>query len=439
MLKGKSAAPPAKAENLPAVEDDNMEILAAQDGERLEEISRVIDEASRELLKLEQARSALEALSEPLRAEFKARIKDNAQLASISSKLGLTQSRLNERESELKQALARLGEVEAQLNATTEANALLTAAKQAGERDIIELRAAIQSLRTECEELKVEKQISLNAQSAMTLENASLSTRVAQYVAYEREWSAHREKLEDENARALSEVETLRRRCEQVRAEAMESERRANETEYALKNLSEERSVLEAQFATFRAEAGRNSSDYQAAEALKLTEIQKLKDALEDALARCTRLEAAREARAAELQSVTEDRASLVRTLSAKDLELNQLRSRAENLDATVSELRARLSDVESARATAITRAETLAKENSVLESRADRAEMGLISRMAAFKNLTDSFEDQKTRFNQEIQELSGHVARQKTEIGMLRGALESSKRSKLLSTDWDQ
>jgi crescentin len=170
-----------------------------------------------------------------------------------------------------------------------------------------------------------------------------------------------------------------------------------------------------------------------------LTEIQKLKDSLEDAQARSARLETARETRAAELQAITEERASLIRTLSAKDLELNQLRSRADNLDSAMGELRARMSDVESARATAITRAETLAKENSVLESRADRAEMGLISRMAAFKNLTDSFEDHKARTNQEIQELSGLVARQKTELGMMRGALESSKRSKLLSPERDQ
>ena len=439
MLKGKPAAPTAKPDENPALEADSIEMLAAEGGERLEEISRVIDEASRELLKLDQARAALESLTEPLRAEFKARIKDNAQLASVNSKLGLTQNRLNEREAELKQALARATELEANLNATMESNELLTATKQSCERDIIELRTALQELRAENEELKVERQISLNSQTSLGIENASLAARVAQYVTFERESAGQKEKLEDENARALSEVDTLRRRCEQVRTEAMESERRAGEMEYALKSVTEERSVLEAQLATLRAESGRNSSDYQAAEALKLTEIQKLKDSLEDALARSARLESARETRAGELQAITEERASLIRTLSAKDLELNQLRSRADNLDSAMGELRARMSDVESARATAITRAETLAKENSVLESRADRAEMGLISRMAAFKNLTDSFEDHKARANQEVQELSGLVARQKTELGMMRGALESSKRSKLLSAERDQ
>ena len=207
MLKGKSAALTAKPDENPALEADSIEMLAAEGGERLEEISRVIDEASRELLKLDQARAALESLTEPLRAEFKARIKDNAQLASVNSKLGLTQNRLNEREAELKQALARATELEANLNATMESNELLTATKQSCERDIIELRAALQELRSENEELKVERQISLNSHSALGIENASLSARVAQYVAYEREAAAHNQKLEEENARVLSEVD----------------------------------------------------------------------------------------------------------------------------------------------------------------------------------------------------------------------------------------
>lgn len=438
MLKGKPVPSAPQSGDVVVQEDDSFETLVAEGGERLEEISRVISDASRELLKLEQARTSLEALTEPLRAEFKARIKDNAQHASVTSRLGLTQNRLAEREGELKLALARASELEAQLSQATEANEQLTAAQVANDREIMDLRGTVQALRSEVEELKIERQTSLNTHSAMTIENASLSARVAQYVANERDIAAQKERLEEENVRVLSEVETLRRRFEQIRAETADTERRASELEYALKGVNEEKSVLESQFATFRTEAGRNSSDYQAAESQKLTEIQKLKDTLEDALARSARLDAAREARTAELQAITAERATLMRSLSAKDVELNQVRSRSENLDEAVNELRARLMEVETARAAAIARADTLAKENSVLESRADRAEMGLISRMAAFKNLTDSFEDQKARSAREIQELSGFVAQQKTEIGMLRGALESSKRSSLFSSDRD-
>jgi chromosome segregation ATPase len=161
-----------------------------------------------------------------------------------------------------------------------------------------------------------------------------------------------------------------------------------------------------------------------------------VKDKLEDAQSRSARLEAAREVSIGELQALTADRAELLRLAASRDVEVGQLKKRIQGAEAANEDARRQCTDLEMARAAAVLRSDTLAKELTAMEARIARSDLLIDQKSDEIATLQTSREELKARLSHGNQELQGVIAQQKSEISMLRGALEASKRAKPRAPD---
>lgn len=431
LIKGRRAARPAPAQEGGGPEKIQIERAFQEDGERLEHISGVIEEAADGLARLEGLRTALDGLKGPLRAEFKARLKENARAASLSAQLSASLARLTEAEGEHKAASRRLDETLQKAAKLEESLEQQTAGRLAAETEVLELRPALAQASSRLDEVSRELARQREENALLEIARNALSNQIGTLTVAQGELKVRADQLREEHVATTDQLAAARKRYEETRAEAVRFERAADDLAFTLAAERDRVAALETQLAAAKAEAGRSIAALQATEDQRRTEMAELKDRLMDAQSRSARLESVRESSMAELQALTSERADLMRQLAAREVDIGQLKKRVESCESAIEDSRRQCTDLELARSAAVLRADALAKEVTALEARLARSDLQIEQKSGEIAALQAAREELKGRMLHGHDELQAVIARQKSEISMLRGALGASKRAK--------
>jgi chromosome segregation ATPase len=436
LIKSRRSLRPA-----PSVEHSSSEKIQIdrgfqEDGERLEHISVVIGEAAKDLERLEELRTLLESLRGPLRAEFKVRLKENARAAGLSAQLNTTTTRLAETEVELKAMGRRLDESLQKSQQFEDALEQESAVRLAAETEVLKLRPALGQVSARLDDTARDLTKQREENGLLEISNTSLSNQITNLSADKSALKARVDQLNDEYVTVSDQFVAAQRRYEEIRAEAGRFERTIDDLTFALTAERDRVAALEAQLTAVKAEAGRNIAALKAAEDQRRAELANLRDKLDDAQSRSARLEAIREASIGEMQALAAERAELLRLAASRDVEIGQLQKRIQGAEAANEDARRQCADLEMARAAAVLRSDTLAKGLTAMEARIARSDLLVEQKSDEIVALQTSREEIKVKLLHGNEELQGVIAQQKSEISMLRGALDAGKRGKPRASD---
>jgi chromosome segregation ATPase len=408
-------------------------LLASQqlDADRLQRIAVVIENVVGELGRVEHLRMLLEALRDPISSEFDAQMKSIAQTAELRHRLSSTAARLGELEAEQKAVKEQFQEARTRLERSGTDLEDHFSARQAAEQELAETRPALAQARSQVEELS--RRVSEQEARCSNLEiaNESLSVQFEKTAFVNKDLSNQLEQLHHDFVSASDQLADTRNRAEAAQVRALRAERVVEDLNGALSAERERVAGLEGKIQTIQASANRMITSMLEKDDERLVEIATLRNRLGDVQTRCASLEEAREKSVAELQGLNAERGSLSRDLSAREVELIQVRNRLESLERALDEVRRRASDVEAARLVAVQRGDGLAKQLTSLESRSVRSEVALEQKVAEIEALRSANGELKSQLSTTSEELNRTIVQQKSEIDMLRSALNAVQKTK--------
>lgn len=431
LVMGKNAGYRAAPSRPVTSHDDLPPPTPREDGERLQRIAVIVESVADELTRMEALRQQLQALREPISAEFDAQMKAIAQTAELGHRLSSTSVRLADKEASHAALKEQMRERLVKLEQTTAALEAQTSARHAADSEVAELRPALAQVNLQIEALRRRLSERDAECSDLQIEKKSLIGQIETLTGLNKELSSRSEQLQHDFAGANDQLADVRKRAEAVQVRALRAERVADDLNATLSVERDRVAELESRAQASQEVANRTIAALQAKDDERLVEIAALRNKLGDVQTRCASLEEAREKSVAELQGLNAQRSGLVRDLAARDVEMLQLKNRAQGLEAGLEESRRRVADVDAARTVAVQRADGLAKQVTSLEGRSARSDVLIEQKTAEVASLRALNDELKTKLSATTQDLQGVIVQQKSEIEMLRGALAAVQATK--------
>jgi chromosome segregation ATPase len=390
----------------------------------LQTLAHSIQKAAADLRQLEDVRVRLEALRGPMAEEFENRVTDNNRLAQLTSELRTTRARLDEAETDLARANAKVAELETRAGSLTHdlgaAQVALASASEQVERlrplhhdaitQIEEQRAHIIAYSSEVFDLKTDKEYLAS----------QLKTAEAERAAAEAQLAAARESGAEAEARA----EGAFKRLEQAAADHMTLERIIREARVAAAGDKDRASELTAQLAAARAEARLAADSADQMLAATRIEIDDLRARLEEALAHARQMQQMHAEVAGGQSALLEERARLQRDLSSAQAENRQTAQRIEVLETLTADWKRRFADVDAARLAAVARAEDMQLNFAQADAALKRCETIAQQREGDLREAHDVHEELQNRLRAEIADLKSGLNQARAELKMMRASL---------------
>jgi len=373
----------------------------------------------------------LEALRDPISSEFDAQMKAIAQAAELNHRLSSTAARLAELEAEQKVLKEQFHENQTKLEQSASALDGQSTGRQAAEQELAELRAELSQARLQLEEFALRHAERESVSADLKIENKSLSTQLEKLITVSKELSSRAEQLQHDFVAATDQLNDARKRGETIQVRALRAERIVEDLQGMLSAERDRIADLESKIQATQASANRMIAAMQSKDDERLVEIAALRNRLGDVQTRCVSLEEAREKSVSELQTLNAERSDLNRDLAAREVELMQVRNRLESLETGLEEAKRRVGDVDTARVVAVQRADSLAKQLTSLEGRFVRSELAVEQKSSEIEALKAANDEFKLKLSTTSEDLRGVIVQQKSEIDMLRSALNAVQKTK--------
>ena len=400
-------------------------------GVRYETIHGGLDSISRVVEHLRAIEPLLSEIRAPVAEEFEARRSEHAELISLRAAFEQASRQLTLVQAEERELSAKLAASDAALVESDARRQALDVALEDGALEIDRLRNGLLQSDLKVGGLEASLRDATARAEHLTQDVETLRVQTQDIDARRGEAEAALARANQQSALQVEELATLKKRLEQAGSDVARLSR--VETELEAQVAAERARLLAAEnaLATFQSDSARVIRGLEAQVEAGRTEVSALQTRLETATGRADKLEEMNGQISAKLNESSAQQQAVERRAGDLNVALERALERVRNLEDEVEDLRGRHAGVDTARATAIERADQLAKTVGAHEKALKRAEERAAQLRTRFEAMQASQDEVRRQHEDKVAELQTEIERIRSEAALAEGALESARRDR--------
>ena len=400
-------------------------------GVRYETIHGGLDSISRVVEHLRAIEPLLSEIRAPVAEEFEARRSEHAELISLRAAFEQASRQLTLVQAEERELSAKLAASDAALVESDARRQALDVALEDGALEIDRLRNGLLQSDLKVGGLEASLRDATARGEHLAQDVETLRVQTQDIDARRGEAEAALARANQQSALQVEELATLKKRLEQAGSDVARLSR--VETELEAQVAAERARLLAAEnaLATFQSDSARVIRGLEAQVEAGRTEVSALQTRLETATGRADKLEEMNGQISAKLNESSAQQQAVERRAGDLNVALERALERVRNLEDEVEDLRGRHAGVDTARATAIERADQLAKTVGAHEKALKRAEERAAQLRTRFEAMQASQDEVRRQHEDKVAELQTEIERIRSEAALAEGALESARRDR--------
>jgi crescentin len=430
--ENKGAKPTVLDADVPRIETVQHSIESTQAiGQRYETIHGGLDSIGRVMEHLKAIEPLIAEIRGPVSQEFEARRAEHAELIALRANFDQAQRQIAQIQAEEREASARLAAAE---TALSESEARRQAQDSALEDNALEIDRLRNTLLQS--ELKVSSGDAALRDANARIEHLvqdveGLRAQAQDIDARRGEAEAALARANQDNALLAEEAATLKKRVDQAGIDLARLSRIETDLEAQIAAERARAQALENALSAHQVDSGRIIRGLESQVEGNRAEILALQTRLETSIGRADKLEEMNTQISARLAESSAQQKAVERRAGDLNVALERALERIRALEEEAEGLRQRHAGVDTARATAIERADQMAKNASAQEKALKRAEERAQQLRARLDAVQEAQDQVRREHEQKVADLQATIERLTSEAAMAEGALEAARRDR--------
>lgn len=400
-------------------------------GQRYETIHGGLDSIGRVMEHLKAIEPLIAEIRGPVSQEFEARRAEHAELIALRANFDQAQRQIAQIQAEEREASARLAAAETALGESEARRQAQDTALEDNTLEIDRLRNAL--LQSELKVSNVDAALrDANARIEHLVQDVEgLRTQAQDIDARRGEAEAALARANQDNALLGEEAATLKKRVDQAGIDLARLSRIETDLEAQIAAERARAQALENALSAHQVDSGRIIRGLESQVEGNRAEILALQTRLETSTGRADKLEEMNTQISARLAESSAQQKAVERRAGDLNVALERALERIRALEEEAEGLRQRHAGVDTARATAIERADQMAKNASAQEKALKRAEERAQQLRARLDAVQEAQDQVRREHEQKVAELQATIERLTSEAALAEGALEAARRDR--------
>lgn len=400
-------------------------------GQRYETIHGGLDSIGRVMEHLKAIEPLIAEIRGPVGQEFEARRAEHAELIALRANFDQAQRQVVQIQAEEREVSARLAAAETALGESDARRQTLDAALEDNALEIDRLRNALLQSDLKVSSLDASLRDSNARIEHLTQDVDGLRVQAQDIDTRRGDAEAALARANQDNALLGEEAATLKKRVDQAGLDVARLSRIETDLEAQLAGERARVQAVENALHAHQTDSGRTIRNLESQVEAGRAEISALQTRLETASGRADKLEEMNGQISARLAESSTHQKAVERRAGDLNVALERALERVRALEEEADGLRQRHAGVDTARATAIERADQLAKSGVAQDKALKRAE----ERSAQLRTRLDGMQEAQDQLRREhedkVAELQATIERLTSEAALAEGALEAARRDR--------
>lgn len=400
-------------------------------GQRYETIHGGLDSIGRVMEHLKAIEPLIAEIRGPVAQEFEARRSEHAELIALRANYDQAQRAIAQIQAEEREISARLAAAETALGESDARRQTQDAALEDNALEIDRLRNALLQSDLKVSSLDANLRDATARIEHLVQDVEGLRTQAQDIDTRRGDAEAALARANQDNALLAEEAATLKKRVDQAGLDVARLSRIETDLEAQIAAERARVQAVENALAAHQTDSGRTIRGLESQVEASRAEISALQTRLETATGRADKLEEMNGQISARLAESSAHQKAVERRAGDLNVALERALERIRSLEEEAEGLRQRHAGVDTARATAIERADQLAKNAVAQEKAMKRAEeraQQLRSRLDAMQEAQDQL---RREHEEKVAELQATIERLTSEAALAEGALEAARRDR--------